>query len=108
VELTDHGRRRRAGSACAAVAIAAEPGGLVMIAAIYARPALASLLCALLMGGCVTSMTVEYRDPATGQTGICQRAGAFGIIPASNSGADFASCKNGFERRGFVRSDGLR
>ena len=62
-------------------------------------------LLALLLTGCATATTAEYLDLKTGQTYLCYRQAAFGIIPAVVAGNSYADCKTMFEGRGFVRRD---
>jgi hypothetical protein len=71
-----------------------------------ARWALVAVLVAAVgLPGCATSKTAEYVDPKTGQSYVCYRQLAFGVIPSVVAGNSFADCKNEFEGRGFVRRD---
>ena len=57
------------------------------------------------LAGCATSKTAEYVDPKTGQSYVCYRQMAIGVIPSVVAGNSYADCKNEFEGRGFIRRD---
>lgn len=58
-----------------------------------------------MLGGCATAQNAEYLDLKTGQSYVCYRQTAFGVIPAIVSNNSYADCKSNFEARGFIRRD---